>query len=94
MQRSVDRCPVIQLCIFLCEGPVLDKFIADDGVEYMVMDVGTANEQQLVILQNYTTISPSLGPKYTAYADVTGRYFYGTDYYPMLVARYMDLQAD
>lgn len=77
--------------IFLCEGSMIDKFTGDDGVEYLVMDVGTDGVQQLVILQNYTTISPSLGPKYTAYADVTGRYFYQNQYFPMLAARYMDL---
>lgn len=79
--------------IFLCEGPIVDKFI-DGEKEYLVMDVGTGGVQQLVVLENYTSLSPSLGPVYSAYADVTGRYFYDTDYYPMLAARYMDLQAD
>lgn len=80
--------------IFLCEGTIIDKFIADDGLEYMVMDVGPAGTQQLIVLQNYTTISPSLGPKYSAYADVTGRYFYQNQYFPMLAARYMDLYEE
>ena len=78
--------------IFLCEGQVVDKFI-DGETEYVVMDVGTEGKQQLVVLQNYTSLSPALGPKYSAYADVTGRYFYHSEYYPMLAARYMDLTA-
>lgn len=80
--------------IFLCEGTVIDKFVADDGKEYMVMDVGPAGTQQIVILQNDTTISPSLGPKYTSYADVAGRYFYQNQYFPLLIARYMDLYEE
>lgn len=76
--------------IFLCEGPVVDKF-QDGETEYLVMDVGDGDTQQLVVLQNYTSLSPSLGPEYSAYADVTGRYFYNSEYYPMLAARYMDL---
>lgn len=79
--------------IFLCRGPIIDKF-TEEGVEYMVMDVGTEGEQQLVILQNDTSTSPSLGPVYEAYADVTGRHFYNNQYYPMLAARYMDLADD
>lgn len=76
--------------VFLCEGSILDKFTSDD-IEYLVMDVGDGSEQQIVILENYTGTSPSLGPKYSAYADVAGRYFYNSQYYPLLVARYMDL---
>lgn len=79
--------------VFLCKGPIIDKFTEGD-VEYMVMDVGTDGTQQLVILQNYTSLSPSLGPKYAAYADVVGRQYYGTDYYPLLAARYMDLEGE
>ena len=76
--------------VFLCKGTIVDVF-TEEGVEYMVMDVGTSGEQQLVILENYTGISPSIGPRYAAYADVTGRHFYQSNYYPMLAARYMDL---
>ena len=50
--------------------------------------------QQLVVLENYTGLTPSIGQKYAAYADVTGRRFYQSNYYPMLAARYMDLDAD
>ena len=76
--------------VFLCKGTIVDVF-TEEGVEYMVMDVGTSGDQQLVILENYTGISPSIGPRYAAYADVTGRHFYQSNYYPMLAARYMDL---
>ena len=79
--------------IFLCEGPVVDKFL-DGEDEYVVMDVGTNGKQQLVVLQNLTSLSPAMGPSYSAYADVTGRYFYNSEYYPMLAARYMDLTGD
>lgn len=80
--------------IFLCEGPIVDIFTLDDE-QYLVMDVGTEGEQQLILLQNDTSItSPSIGQKYSAYADVIGREFYMTDYYPTLVARYMDLYTE
>lgn len=80
--------------IFLCEGNIVDVF-TEEGEQYMVMDVGTDGTQQLLVLQNDTSItSPSIGPKYSAYADVIGRHFYGTNYYPLLVARYMDLATD
>lgn len=79
--------------IFLCEGPIIDKY-TEDGIEYLIMDVGTDGTQQLLVLENYTSISPSLGPKYSAYADVLGRHFYGDRYYPRLAARYMDLKED
>ena len=76
--------------IFLCEGVVVDKFIEGDN-EYLVMDVGSSNNQQLLVLENHTSLSPSLGPVYSAYAHVTGRHFYGNEYYPLLSAQYMDL---
>lgn len=78
--------------IFLCRGEVIDK-LTDDGVEYLVMDVGPDGTQQLVILQNDTGSSPAIGPSYKAYADVSGRYFYNDQYYPMLVARYIDVDS-
>lgn len=77
--------------VFLCEGTIVDIFTNDEGMHCMVMDVGTGGEQQLIVLENETTITPTLGAKYTAYADVDGRYIYNNVYYPMLVARYMDL---
>lgn len=77
--------------VFRCDGTIVDTFTNDDGMRCMVMDVGTNGKQQLIVLENETTISPTLGTKYTAYADVNGRYIYNNVYYPMLVARYMDL---
>lgn len=76
--------------VFLCEGSIVDKFIEND-VEYLVMDVGDGSVEQLIVLENHTSLSPGLNTKYSAYADVAGRYFYGTEYYPLLNARYMDL---
>ena len=79
--------------VFLCKGSFVDKF-TDEGTEYMVMDVGRDGTQQLVVLENQTSISPSLGPVYSAYAHVTGRYYYGDKYYPMLCSLYMDLEGE
>ena len=77
--------------VFLCKGPVIDTFTEND-VSYLVMDVGTEDEQQLVILENRsTTKSVNLGRSYTAYAHVSGRHMYNAEYYPMLTALYVDL---
>ena len=76
---------------FVCKGPIIDTFTDDDGRKCMVMDVGT-DERQLVILVNETTIaSPTLGRSYQAYAYVDGQHMYQSEYYPMLVALYMDV---
>ena len=57
------------------------------------MDVGTT-ERQLVILVNESAItSPTLGRTYQAYAYVDGQHMYQSEYYPMLVALYMDVSA-
>lgn len=76
--------------VFLCEGPVIDVFTAEDQ-EYIVMDVGTEGIEQLVILENLSKNTPSIGPKYTAYADVNDRYMYNSKYYPKLRCPYIDL---
>lgn len=81
--------------VFLCAGYITDVFYEDD-VQYVVMNVAEAGaaEQQLVILQNESGIAlPDKVTKYEAYADVTGRKYHNSSYYPMLVARYMD-EAD
>ena len=76
---------------FVCKGPIIDTFTDDDGRKYMVMDVGT-DERQLVILVNETSIaSPTLGRSYQAYAYVDGQHLYQSEYYPMLIALYMDV---
>ena len=78
--------------VFRCIGPIVDSFIADDGYQYFIMDVGTDGTQKLIVLLNYSTItSVNLGPTYDVYADVIGRYMYKSSYYPMLAARYVDL---
>lgn len=78
--------------VFLCKGMIVDTYIEND-IQYMVMDVGTNGETQLVLLQNYTsTQSPSYGVVYRAYADVVGKEMYQTDRYPVLAARYMDVE--
>lgn len=77
--------------VFRCIGTIVETFI-DNGLQYVVMDVGSDGERQLIVLQNYSTISSfNLGPTYDIYADVTGHYMYNSEYYPMLAARYVDL---
>lgn len=77
--------------VFLCKGPLVGSF-EENGTNYLVMDVGTDGEQQLVVLENKSsTRSPSLGRSYTAYAHVSGRKMYNAEYYPMLMALYIDL---
>lgn len=80
--------------IFKCEGEVVD-IVYEDDVQYVIMDVGTEGVQQLVVLENQSSLGmPTRGKVYVAYADVTGRHMYNTHYYPMLVARFMDLKTD
>lgn len=78
--------------VFRCVGTIVESFTGDDGIQYVIMDVGSDGERKLVVLQNYSTIKTfNLGPVYDVYADVTGRYMYNAEYYPMLAARYVDL---
>ena len=82
--------------VFLCEGYVTDIFYEDD-VQYVVMNVAEAGAEkpQLVILQNESGIGlPDKVTKYEAYADVSGRKYHDSSYYPLLVARYMDESDD
>ena len=77
--------------VFLCKGELIDS-VTDGDVTYLIMDVGDSKQQQLVVLENRSSItSPTLGRRYLAYADVSGQYMYRSEYYPMLIARYMDL---
>lgn len=80
--------------VFLCKGYITDVFYEDD-VQFVVMNVAEEGAaEQLVILQNESGIAlPDKVTKYEAYADVTGRKYHNSSYYPMLVARYMD-EAD
>ena len=76
---------------FVCKGPIIDSFTDDDGRKCLVMDVGT-DTRQLVILVNESSItSPTLGRDYQAYAYVDGQHMYQSEYYPMLIALYMDV---
>ena len=77
--------------VFQCKGELIDSFTEGD-TQYVVMDVGDSSQQQLVILENRSSMtSPTLGRRYVAYADVSGQHMYKSSYYPMLVARYLDL---
>lgn len=77
--------------VFLCKGYVTDVFYEGD-IQYVVMNVAKAGEEeQLLILQNESGIAlPDRTTLYEAYADVSGRMYYKSDNYPVLVARYMD----
>ena len=75
--------------VFKCVGEVVDIF-TDHGYTYLVMDVGTGSTPQLLVLQNISKTTATMGPKYVAYADASGRYLYKGTYYPMLITRYMD----
>ena len=78
--------------VFLCKGSIVDVINDSDGKQYLIMNVNPSGDPQYLALQNDTTLtSPSMGPTYSAYADVAGRYFYRDNYYPMLIARYIDL---
>ena len=77
--------------VFQCNGELIDSF-TEGETQYLVMDVGDSSQQQLVILENRSSVtSPTLGRRYVAYADVSGQHMYKSNYYPMLVARYLDL---
>ena len=77
--------------VFLCTGPIID-IITEDQTTYLVMDVGTEGTQELLILENKSSItSPTRGTSYTAYAHVSGRRMYNAQYYPLLTALYVDL---
>ncbi|MBR6767447.1 MAG: hypothetical protein IKM02_05800, partial [Clostridia bacterium] len=77
---------------FQCKGEIIDMVVEDDAT-YLVMDVGDET-QQLVVLKNLSsTKNVTLGRSYEAWADVDGRYMYKANYYPMLIARYMDMTA-
>ena len=75
--------------IFLCKGPIVE--IIQDETPLVVINVGTEDAPQYVILDNASALaSPSVGVTYTAYADVAGNgnYFYADVYCPRLTARY------
>ena len=78
---------------FQCKGPIIDSFTDDNGVSYLVMDVGT-EERQLVILENQSSVTnPVMGRRYLSYAYVDGQQMYQSEYYPKLVALYLDVDG-
>ena len=79
--------------IFKCTGTVIDIVRTEEGT-YLIMDVGTDGTQQLLVLQNQSAVAnPTAGRRYTAWADVSGRYMYNSEFYPMLIVRYLDLEG-
>ena len=78
---------------FACKGQIIDSFTDDEGASFMVMDVGT-DERQLVILENQSSVTnPTLGRRYLAYAYVDGQMMYQSQYYPKLIALYLDVRG-
>ena len=76
---------------FACKGQIIDAFTGDDGTPYLVMDVGE-NDRQLIILENQSSdANPTLGRRYLAYAYVDGQLMYQSQYYPKLIALYLDV---
>ena|GEM_PF-1114410 len=74
--------------IFLCKGTIIDSY-TEDGSNWLVMNIGSSRERQLLILENKTKVAPTVGRPYTAYADVTGHRIYRDEYYPCLAVRYL-----
>ena len=75
--------------VFRCDGIVVDVFMVDD-VQYMIMDVSKDDTPKLLVLENYSKVNePIVGGKYSAFADVNGRYMYKGNYHPRLKVRYM-----
>ena len=61
-----------------------------EDVQYLIMDVGTDGTEQLIVIENYSKVEePVVGNRYTAFADVYGRYMYQGNYHPRLTGRYM-----
>ena len=76
---------------FACKGQIIDAFTGDDGTPYLVMDVGES-DRQLIILENQSSdANPTLGRRYLAYAYVDGQLMYQSQYYPKLIALYLDV---
>ena len=74
--------------VFSCHGTIVDAY-ESEGTSYLVMDVGSV-DQQLIVLENKSTVAkPEIGQICTALADVSGRSMYHDQYYPMLIARYI-----
>lgn len=68
--------------IYECKGTITQ--IISTNPQIAIMDTGTNGSEQLVMLQNETSTTWTLGEKYRVFADVTG--VYGT--MPKMMARY------
>ena len=80
--------------VFLCRGEVMD-IVQDGDKKYVIMDVSTEGPRQLVVLENQSdTQNPTPGRRYLSYAYVDGRYMYNANYYPKLIALYIDVSSD
>ncbi len=80
--------------VFKCVGTFIDT-VEINGESCYIMNVGTDSDRKLLILENHTsTTSVSYGRSYTAYADVSGHGIYNSEYYPVLIMRYLDLTTD
>lgn len=77
--------------VFQCIGSIYDVFTVGDD-QYVVMNVGNAEEEKLVVLLNMSGIASFDNElQYRAYADVSGDYYYDAKDYPLLTARYLDV---
>lgn len=80
--------------VFQCRGTLVD--IINDpttGVTYWVMDVGT-DEEQLLVLENQSNVkNVTRGRRYLAYAHVNGQYMYMSNRYPLLTCLYIDVSS-
>lgn len=68
--------------IYLCRGVITE--ILSDKPQLVIMNTGTAEKEQLVLLQNESLTTWKLGQTYRVYADVSGMY----DKMPRLIGRY------
>lgn len=76
---------------FACKGQIIDSVTDDNGNPCLVMDVGDT-DRQLIILENQSSdANPTLGRRYLAYAYVDGQMMYQSQYYPKLIALYLDV---
>lgn len=76
--------------IFLCRGEVVA--ILDLADQRLVMNVGDAENEQLVVIDNKSNLSiTDVGGVYDIYADVSGRQKVDGQYLPKLVGRYADV---
>ena len=77
---------------FACKGQIIDSFTDENGATCLVMNVGTDQERQLIILENQSSLAnPTLGRRYMAYAYVSGQAMYQSQYYPKLIVLYLDV---